>query len=168
MLEPHSRWEDLLREAGCSRRVIAHCQAVRDLADEYFHNGLMDRETLDAGALLHDIGRGSTHGIEHAQAGAAICRDHGLSERVARVVECHLGAGLTPDECSLLRLAPIDCIPRALEERVVANADNLLEGIRRVSIERVMTRAYHLPRKLRRRFYRLWLEMEVVRRTPGK
>ncbi|MCU0632428.1 MAG: HDIG domain-containing protein [Methanolinea sp.] len=167
MPEPRQRWETMLREAGCSTRVIAHCRAVRDLAEEYWQEDLMEGEVLDAGALLHDIGRGSTHGLIHAQAGAEFCRRRGIPERVARVVECHLGAGLTADECTLLRLLPIDCIPRSLEERVVANADNLVAGTRRIRIEERMMRSHNLPRRLKRRLFHLWLEMELFRNSPG-
>jgi hypothetical protein len=39
---------------------------------------------------------------------------------VARIIECHTGAGLTSDECTLLNLWPRDCIPRSIEERIVA------------------------------------------------
>ncbi len=154
--------EALLREAGCSRRVREHCRAVRDLAMEYAQApGLADRRVLEAGAFLHDIGRGVTHNIHHAQEGAAYCRRHGILEAVARVVECHTGAGLTADECTLLRLLPVDCVPRSLEERVVANADNLVRGPRRITMEERMNRAFSLPRRTRRRIYRLWLEVEM-------
>lgn len=163
MPEPPERWEVLLREAGCSRRVIAHCRAVRDLAMEYVQGGIPDPGNLEAGALLHDIGRGSAHSIAHAQAGAEFCRRKGVPEEVARIVECHLGAGLTADECTLLRILPIDCMPHSLEERVVAHADNLVTGTRRIHIEERMMRAIHLPRKMKKRLFHLWLEMEIFR-----
>mgnify|MGYP003798013201 CR=1 FL=1 len=80
----------------------------------------MDREILLTGAMLHDIGRGFTHDLTHAQKGAAYCREQGLPDGIVRIVECHTGAGLTADECTLLRLLPVDCIPRTPEEKVVA------------------------------------------------
>ena len=167
MPESGERWEALLREAGCSKKVIAHCRSVHDLSIEYWHEDLMNREVLEEGAFLHDIGRGITHGLAHAQAGADLCRRKGLPERVARVVECHIGAGLTADECTLLRLLPIGCMPLTPEERVVAHADNRVAGTRVISLEERMMRAAHLPRRLKRRLYRLWLEMEMFRQRPG-
>jgi len=167
MLESGEQWESLLREAGCNKRVIAHCRSVHDLVMGYWHEDIMDRELLEAGAYLHDIGRGITHGLCHAQAGADLCRRKGLPEKVARVVECHIGAGLTADECILLRLLPIDCMPLTPEERVVAHADNRVAGTRVISLEERMMRATYLPRKLKRRLYRLWLEMEMFRQRPG-
>lgn len=167
MPESGERWEALLREAGCSKKVIAHCRSVHDLSIEYWHEDLMNREVLEEGAFLHDIGRGITHGLGHAQAGGDLCRRKGLPESVARVVECHIGAGLTADECTLLRLLPIGCMPLTPEERVVAHADNRVAGTRVISLEERMMRAAHLPRRLKRRLYRLWLEMEMFRQRPG-
>ena len=82
---------------------------------------------------------------------------------MARIVECHTGAGLTADECTLLGLLPIDCMPVTLEERIITNADNLAGGKRRISIEQDLMDAFALPRKIRKRMYRLWLEMEQFR-----
>lgn len=161
MPDPAADFDSLLKEAGCSRRVIEHCHAVRDVAREYARSDdSVDRELLSTGAALHDIGRGQTHSLFHAQAGADYCRRAGLPEPVARIVERHTGAGLSADECSLLRLLPIDCIPRSLEEKIVANADNLVRGGRRISIDERILRSCPLSRKVRRRIFHLWLEME--------
>jgi uncharacterized protein len=77
-------------------------------------------------------------------------------------VECHTGAGLTPDECTLLGLAPRDCMPRTPEEKIVTHADNLIAGHRRVTIEESLASAIHLPLKARRRMYRLSCEVEQL------
>jgi len=157
-------FEGLLSRNGCSPKVIAHCRTVNAIAMEYVHSGSpADPELVLAGSLLHDVGRSRTHSIGHAQAGAAICRESGLSEAVARMVECHTGAGLTADECTLLGLLPIDCMPVTLEEKIVTNADNLAGGKRRISIEQDLMDSFSLPRKVRKRMYRLWLEMELFR-----
>ena len=54
--------------------------------------------------MLHDIGRSRTHDIRHAQCGADLVREMGMGENLARIVECHTGAGLSADECTLLGL----------------------------------------------------------------
>ncbi|HOU80146.1 MAG TPA: HDIG domain-containing protein [Methanoregulaceae archaeon] len=168
MREDDSRIETLLKEAGCSVRVIAHCHAVRDLALASADGaGVLDRELLNAGALLHDIGRGVTHSLHHAQAGAAYLRDAGISPGIVRIVERHIGAGLTSDECTLLGILPIDCMPRTGEEKVVANADNLVRGSRVVSIYDRLESSRYLGRKIMFRTYRLWLFCEQIRRTPA-
>ncbi|NLB00878.1 MAG: HDIG domain-containing protein [Methanomicrobiales archaeon] len=153
----------LLRRTGCSEGVIAHCRAVRDLALTYASDPLVDRDLVETGALLHDIGRGVTHDLCHAEAGGEICRMFGLDEAVAAIVERHIGAGLTADECSLLGLIPRDCMPRTLEEKIVAHADNLVKGTRAITLEERMQHAIALPKKQRRRIWRLMQEMELFR-----
>jgi uncharacterized protein len=83
-------------------------------------------------------------------------------ERLARIVECHTGAGLSADECTLLGLLPRDCMPRTIEEKIVTNADNLITGARRVTIEEELAGAIHLPRKIRKRMYHLFFEVELL------
>jgi uncharacterized protein len=155
--------EDLLRDAGCSEKVILHCRAVRDIAREYAErNALVSARLVNEGAMLHDIGRGRSHTILHAQQGPDHLRQIGISEEVARIVECHTGAGLTADECTLLRLSPRDCIPQTTEEKIVCHADNLVEGKRRVNIEESLASAIHLKRRVRQRMYRLSQEVEML------
>jgi uncharacterized domain HDIG len=148
----------LLRRAGCTEGVIAHCRAVRDLALAYASDPL-----VEAGALLHDIGRGVTHDLHHAEAGGAICRSFGLDKAIVAIVERHIGAGLTADECSLLGLVPRDCMPRTLEEKIVAHADNLVKGTRIITIEERLGDAIALPVRQRKRICRLGLEVELFR-----
>ena len=153
----------MLRDAGCSQKVIAHCSAVKDCACEYARaNPSADFSLVQAGALLHDIGRGGTHSIGHAQQGADLLRAKGFSENIARIVECHTGAGLSADECSLLGLIPRDCIPATTEEKIVCHADNLHAGARRMSIEQSIGSAFHLPRRVRKRMYQLASEVELL------
>jgi uncharacterized protein len=155
--------EDLLRKEGCSERVIRHCRAVCTVALSFTESATVDRELVREGAMLHDIGRSRSHTIAHAQEGAAILRGMGIREDVVRVAERHIGAGLTADECSLLGLLPRDCIPQTLEEQIVANADNLVQGQREASIVRLLQQGYHLKRRFRQRHYRLWIRMEAFR-----
>jgi uncharacterized protein len=158
------KYRDILVSAGCSGKVIAHCEAVTAVAMQFVNPGSgADRGLVLAGAMLHDIGRSGTHRIGHAQAGAELCRRLGLPEAVARIVECHTGAGLNADECSLLGLMPIDCVPKTIEEKIVANADNLVGGGHEISIERDLMDAFALKRTARERMYHLWLEMEMYR-----
>jgi len=154
---------DLLRRAGCSDGVIAHCRAVRDLALAYASDPLVDRDLVETGALLHDIGRGVTHDLCHAEVGGEICRSLGLDEAVAAIVERHIGAGLTADESSLLGLVPRDCMPRTLEEKIVAHADNLVKGTRAIVLEERLQHIVALPRRQRKRIFRLAQEMELFR-----
>jgi uncharacterized protein len=158
-----SEWEALLREAGCDERVVRHCRAVTALALSLAGDDpLFDRELIEAGGMLHDLGRSITHGIGHAQCGAALLRAQGLPEAVCRIVERHTGAGLTADECALLGLLPRDCVPVTPEERLVAYADKRLKGDRVVSMESELVRSFALPHRSRRRMYRLWRETDLL------
>ena len=155
--------EELLRTAGCSEKVIAHCRAVRDCACEYAaHNPDIDFSLVEQGAMLHDIGRSRTHDIRHAQCGADLVRSMGLGEDLARIVECHTGAGLTADECTLLGLSPRDCMPRTMEEKIVTHADNLIAGKKRVTIHESIGSAIFLPRKARKRMARLAADVGLL------
>jgi uncharacterized protein len=53
-------------------------------------------------------------------------------------------------------------VPATAEERLVAHADNLIAGKRRVTIHDTFAYATHLPRKIRRRIYRLALDVEIL------
>ena len=156
-------YEQQLERAGCSTNVIAHCRAVTDCPLEYAGaRPDIDLFLVEQGAMLHDIGRGSTHAIDHAQRGADLLRAEGFPEELCRIVECHTGAGLTADECTLLGLAPRDCIPTTTEEKIVTHADNLIAGHRRTTIDESIGSAIHLPRKARKRMYRLALDVELL------
>jgi uncharacterized protein len=155
--------ENLLHEAGCSAKVIAHCRAVRDCACDYaVHNPDIDFQLVEQGAMLHDIGRSRTHDIRHAQCGADLIRGMGLGEKIARIVECHTGAGLTADECTLLGLSPRDCMPGSAEEKIVTHADNLIAGKKRGTIHESIASAFYLPRKARKRMERLAAEVGLL------
>lgn len=157
------KWETLLVRAGCGSPIIAHARTVTDLALRFAESALVNRDLVLAGAMLHDIGRGATHGIGHAQRGASLARSFGVDERIASIIERHIGAGMTADECSLERLVPRDCIPTTVEEKIVANADNLVYGDRPGTIEGALEGAFRLKRRIRKRIYRLYLEMESFR-----
>nr|WP_321352491.1 HDIG domain-containing metalloprotein [uncultured Methanoregula sp.] len=163
MPDPIRSCEKMLRNSGCSEKVIAHCRAVTECAREYAsHNPDINFDLVLSGSMLHDIGRSRTHTIHHAQEGADLLRQLGCPEELARVVECHTGAGLTADECTLLGLSPRNCIPETTEEKIVAHADNLIAGRHRTSIDQSIGSAIHLPKKARKRMYRLSCEVELL------
>jgi uncharacterized protein len=157
------RWQDLFADSGCSAEIRAHCTAVASIARDYAGSPLVDRTLVEAGSLLHDIGRCRSHRVDHARIGAALCRSRGIDEKICMIVERHIGAGLTADECSLLGLIPRDSVPQSLEERIVAHADNLANGKDRQCIERLLGNSTFLPRRIRMRILRLALQMELFK-----
>ena len=120
----------MLRQAGCDERVIEHCIKVRNLAIEIAKaiekNGYrVDMEAIEAGAMLHDIGRAKTHGIMHIVEGVKIAKKYGLPKKVIDIIEHHGGAGIDVMEAKKLGLPEKDYTPRSIEEKIVAHADNL-------------------------------------------
>lgn len=127
----------ILKDAGCSKDVIEHCIFVSELATEIArkHPSGPDIELVEIGALLHDLGRSRTHGITHAIEGAAIAERLGLGPLITNIIKRHIGAGICPEEAREFGLPEDDYIPRTLEEKIVAHADNLVSGTRRIGLE---------------------------------
>ncbi len=135
---------DLLATAGCSPAVIRHCQAVADLATRVAQriagSGIsIDVDLVRVGALLHDLGRARTHGIDHAVVGAAMGRSLGLPTPLIRIIERHIGSGITAVEAAQLGLPKRSFLPRSLEEKVVAYADKRIAGSREVGFDEAVT-----------------------------
>src|SRR5665648_213650 len=126
----------LLENAGCSKDVIEHCKTVAALALKLAkdHNGV-NLKLVECGALLHDIGRGQTHGIKHAVIGAQTARKLNLDPRLVLIIERHIGAGITQDGAKALCLEEKSYIPESMEEKIVAHADNLIVGTNIISID---------------------------------
>jgi uncharacterized protein (TIGR00295 family) len=93
---------------------------------------------VEAGSLLHDLGRCKTHSIHHAVEGAAIAADIGLPDEIVSIIERHIGAGLAKAEAASLGLPEKDYLPETLEEKVVAHADNLVDGIHRIGVRKAV------------------------------
>lgn len=135
----------ILEDSGCSKKVIDHCIAVSglaaDIARKLSSKGKQpDLELVEIGGLLHDVGRARTHGIGHAVEGAAIARELGLEDKLVEVIKRHIGAGITLEEALELGLPEDDYMPRTIEEKIVAHADNLIVGTRRISLEERIAR----------------------------
>jgi len=121
----------LLWKAGCKKRVVVHCATVRAVAEE-MAKGIKqaDMKLVIAGALLHDIGRSETHTIMHACIGAQILEGYGVPADICEIVRKHTGAGLDADEAVELGLPPGDYMPKTIEEKIVAQADNMVSDNR--------------------------------------
>ncbi len=127
---------EILKKEKTPENVISHSIAVYKKAITIaanFENA--DEDLIKKGALLHDIGRSKTHGIEHAVMGAKIVKDYGYSTEVQNIVERHIGAGITEDEAVKLGLPKKSYIPQTLEEKIVAHADNLISGTKEVDVD---------------------------------
>ncbi len=151
---------ELLKRAGCEENVIRHVKAVTRLAVKMAEKCGANVELVRAGAMLHDIGRGKTHGIEHGVVGAQMLREWGYTEELARIVERHIGAGIDENEAEKLGLPKKSYIPETIEEKIVAEADNYAgegeEGIKRIA-ERLIKKG---NKRAAKRVLRLHEEMK--------
>ena len=125
---------------GTPSHVIDHCINVTKIAlrlgsQLIFRGHDVDMRLLEAGALLHDIGRSRTHEIDHAVVGAEIAREMGMPEDLVNIIEVHIGAGIPADEAVELGLPEKHYFAETLEEKIVAYADKLIMGRREVSFE---------------------------------
>ncbi len=111
--------------------VFRHILVVTDVARKIAERLNLDEENRKlvlAGALLHDVGRCKSHGMDHAVVGAEILRKDGFNEKIVKIVERHIGAGLTAKEAKSFGLPEKDYIPETIEEKIVALADNLVSN----------------------------------------
>jgi uncharacterized protein (TIGR00295 family) len=130
----------LLAKAGCSEKVIEHCLAVENLALKIALLTDCDFDLVSCGALLHDIGRGKTHGMEHAAWGGEIARQFGLPQEIIQIIVNHIGAGISKEEAKELGLPDRDYTPTTLEEKIVAHSDNLMEENKKQPVNKVIQR----------------------------
>ncbi len=141
----HKAWKRLVA-ANPPAWVLDHALAVEGLAVAMAMRakemGLsVDVELVSLGALLHDIGRSVTQDLHHAHVGADLLRQPPpWPEPVCRIAETHTGAGLTPEDAKSAGLPPRDYMPTSLEERIVAHADNLHSGPRRLLLAEVLSK----------------------------
>ena len=92
-------------------------------------------QLVEAGALLHDLGRSKNHTVDHAIVGAQIAQSIGLPETVIRIIKRHVGAGITTEEAQMLGWPKDIYAPQTLEEKIVSYADKLIDKSRRIPIE---------------------------------
>ena len=130
----------LLEEAGCAPNVIEHCKEVSSLAVEIADKVKaagreINIELVKVGALLHDFGRCRTHEISHAVEGFKLAKTRGVEPEISEIIKKHIGAGISKEEARELGLPEDDYFPQSLEEKIVAHADNLVKGTKRITIE---------------------------------
>jgi uncharacterized protein (TIGR00295 family) len=125
----------LLQESGCDEQVIKHSLAVTDLAVRIAKRCGADVELVEVGALLHDLGRSKSHAIDHAVRGAELASKKKLPAAVIKIIERHIGAGISRSEAKALGLPEKDYAPKSLEEKIVSQADNLIAGTKRTTVK---------------------------------
>jgi uncharacterized protein (TIGR00295 family) len=123
----------LHRKYGSNERTVAHCQGCarisRLLTEKAAERGnMVNQAAVDAGALLHDIGRSQTQLVNHGYVGAEILEKEGVDGIVVEIVKRHVGAGISAGEAAKLGFPPGEYTPRTLEQKIVCFADKMLDG----------------------------------------
>ena len=131
-----------LTNEGVSTGVLKHVKTVYRFAviigsRLIDHGNDVNMSLLEAGALLHDIGRSRTHDLSHAIAGCKIAERLGLSKDIISIIRNHIGAGITKAEAIKMGLPAQDYIPISIEEKIVAAADNLALGDKLQTIQKL-------------------------------
>ncbi len=137
----------LLKKTGCSEGVIKHCKCVRDLAVIIAKRANADVNLVELGSLLHDIGRSKTNSIFHAIEGSKIAKNYGLNQKLIKIIERHIGAGISTKEAKKLGLPVKDYIPITLEEKIVCYADSLIDNCKKQKIEYEIEKALNKNQK---------------------
>lgn len=130
----------LLLESGCGEGVVRHCIVVSDLAVRIAKKCRADVELVEAGSLLHDLGRCRSHGLDHGVIGVEIAREKKLPEAIVKIIERHVGGGITKAEAKKLGLPERDYTPKTLEEKIVSHADKLIADTRRTTVKEAVGR----------------------------
>lgn len=135
-----------MRSLGIPRNILQHTSAVSQLTTRIgksIQQVPVDLEVVEIGAILHDVGRCKTHGLEHAMAGGEILRAEGFDARLARIAETHVLGGLTKADTIQAGLPPRyqhDYLPTTVEEKIVCYADKRYSGRRKVTIQQRFNR----------------------------
>lgn len=129
---------EFAREKGMDDDLMSHTMAVLHRALELQERWGGDLRLIIAGALLHDVGRTITHGLKHGIEGALLIREEGWDKELQKIVERHIGGGITREEAVEQGLPSKDYVPESLEEKIICHADNTAGGEQRfkVMIER--------------------------------
>lgn len=126
-------------DLGATPPLLAHTGKVAEVAEAIARKignrgKRVDLDLVVGGAHLHDVGRTRSQGIDHAVVGADLLRSLGLAEPLCLVVERHTGGGVDAEEAERLGLPVRDYTPRTIEEKIVCQADNLVDGSRRQKV----------------------------------
>ena len=129
---------DLLRKLKIQLSVRRHSEKVAEKALEIANKITklkVDKNLIEIGALLHDIGRTKTHGFHHALIGGKILRERGFPEKLAKICETHILGGLDKEDAKLVGLPIKNYLPESIEEKIICLADKLTAGTREVTIK---------------------------------
>lgn len=143
---------DLMSRWNFPDGIKEHCIVVKEIAMEFVTrickrdpNAKIDARVVEAGALLHDIGRVKSHGLDHGYRGYQALREVNIDERVARCALVHVLGGFTIEDIkrefpSNFKDVRISLMPQSIEEKIVCFADKHAVGTMQVSVKKRFSR----------------------------
>nr|MDO8117305.1 HD domain-containing protein [Candidatus Sigynarchaeota archaeon] len=143
----------MIDEWGLPDGIKEHSLVVRDIAlqivkkiKENNKDIHIDERIVETGALLHDIGRVVSHGLEHGFRGYLLLKEARVDNRVARCALVHVLGGFTLSDVK--KEFPIavreeinePLMPESIEEKIVCLADKHAVGTIKVSMNKRFAR----------------------------
>jgi len=130
----------LLKHNKCPPQIIIHSISVTDyaldLAAQLKNKGQkVNMDLVEAGGLLHDLGRCKTNAVDHGVVGGQFAEQLGLPQEVVNVIKRHVGAGITEQEAQAMGWPKDTYMPQTLEEKIVCYADKRIDDGKVVPIE---------------------------------
>ena len=130
----------LLKHNNCPPQIISHCTAVTDyaldLAAQLETKGQqVNVDLVEAGGVLHDLGRCKTNTVDHGVVGGQFAEQLGLPQEVVNVIKRHVGAGITEQEAQAMGWPKDNYMPLTLEEKIVCYADKRIDKDKKNPIE---------------------------------
>ncbi len=129
---------ELLKNLKVPTHVRKHSIAVAKKAMEIANKikkAEINKNLVEIGAILHDIGRSKTHGFDHSLIGGKILRNMGYPKELAQICERHILGGFDSEDAESVGLPRKNYVPQSLEEKIVCLADKYYTGYKEVSIE---------------------------------
>ena len=139
----------------------------------------LDPDTVEAAAMLHDIGIFLVHApsidcwgtqpyLRHGVLGADLLRRHHFPEEIARVAERHTGTGITAEDVRAAGLPmpePTRCMmPQTVLERLICYADKFFSksaNLERKPLDRVIRSIARFGDASLQRFYDLHKQFNI-------
>ncbi|MBN2151057.1 MAG: HDIG domain-containing protein [Candidatus Lokiarchaeota archaeon] len=168
---------DLMSKWGLPDGIREHSIVVKDIAMDFVRkiherdpNVRIDARVVEAGALLHDIGRVKSHGLDHGYRGYQALVEARVDERVARCALVHVLGGFTVDD--IKREFPgnskdirVSLMPQSIEEKIVCFADKHAVGSMQVSVKKRFSRWFkkhgRTPFLLKSRYRIMQLDKDI-------
>jgi uncharacterized protein (TIGR00295 family) len=134
--------EQILKKHCNNKQILLHSKIVKDISLEICKYIDSDRNLVEIGATLHDIGRTKTRRLNHGIIGAQILNQENIKKEIQDFCTNHIGVGLTKEQAQKLGLPKKDYLPTTIEQKIVTYADNLVKYNKTKKTYKITTKNY--------------------------